>query len=392
MVAAASTTKIGVPVACGAALRTASTKRRRTWLSLASPFGATSILTSPSGAIQALLSSAGREFVRHRLDAQEIAHLLEHRLERRRQEALDLFPCCRRGLGERGEGFGQPAGLSGGRGIDARRHAREVARSLVNRRQRLGRRRRRLDQVRVHRVLEKEIRVIDQGELLVLVLRDEARERTRVRDLGQSLQRLRGLRRFSQVGLQYLDGVGARVRIAHQVEERGDRLDLLRAKVQGIEIEAQILEQRQAENDGAERQPDDPGASTVEEMVERRQRHKADRRPLAGGFERREQRREQGYGRHERDDHACSRNQAKLRQAHIGGRKKRIEGGGDRGRCEQQRPRDAVRRRLDRLAEVVGLEPLSAVTHAELNAEIDAQSDEQDGEGNRDEIQRPDHP
>ena len=43
----------------GATVRTASTKRRRTALSLLSPLGATSILTSPSADTQALLSNGG---------------------------------------------------------------------------------------------------------------------------------------------------------------------------------------------------------------------------------------------------------------------------------------------------------------------------------------------
>src|SRR5277367_1434555 len=59
MVAAASTMKTGPPLASGATLRTASTNRLRTALSLPSPLGATSILTSPSAATHALLSDGG---------------------------------------------------------------------------------------------------------------------------------------------------------------------------------------------------------------------------------------------------------------------------------------------------------------------------------------------
>ena len=89
-------------------------------------------------------------------------------------------------------------------------------------------------------------------------------------------------------------------------------LDLLRAKVQGIEVEAQVPEQRKAEDHRSEREPDDPCAPAVEEMVERRERRKADRRQLARRLERREQRRQQGNGRYERDYHARSRDQAEL--------------------------------------------------------------------------------
>ena len=187
MVAAASTMKIGVPLACGATLRTASTKRRRTALSLASPFGATSILISPSGATQALLRSGGQGVERHRLGAEEIAHLLERRQQRRNQHALNFLRRRRRGLGEPGQSAGQPAGLSAA-GLSTPAATLESSPAVLSIASSVsagvggG-----LSASGGHRVLKKEARVIDEGELLVLVLRDEVFDRARVRDLRQIL-------------------------------------------------------------------------------------------------------------------------------------------------------------------------------------------------------------
>ena len=40
---------------------------------------------------------------------------------------------------------------------------------------------------------------------------------------------------------------------------------------------------------------------------------------------------------------------------------------------------------------IVDLVTLGAISHAELNAEIDAETDEQDGEGHRDQVERTHH-
>ena len=177
----------------------------------------------------------------------------------------------------------------------------------------------------------------------------------------------------------------------HQIEQRRDRFDLLRAQVERVEVEAQAPEQRQAENDGGQGQTDDPVAPPVEKAVERRERRPADRRRLAVRLERRKQRRQQRYGGQERDDHAGSGDQSELGETDIGGRQERVEGGRDRGRGEQKRPRDPARRRLERLAEIAVRVPFGAIADAELDAEIDAEADEQHRESDRDQVQRPDH-
>ena len=127
-------------------------------------------------------------------------------------------------------------------------------------------------------------------------------------------------------------------------------------------------------------------------MVERRECGPTDRRRLASRLEHGEQRRKQGYGRYEGDDHAGSGDQPEFGETHIGGRQERIERGRDRGGGEQKRPRHAARRRLKRLAEIAVPVSLGAVADAELDAEIDAKANEQHGEGDGDEVQRSDHP
>ena len=159
-----------------------------------------------------------------------------------------------------------------------------------------------------------------------------------------------------------------------------------------VEVEAEAPEQRQAENDGGQRKADDPVAPPVEKMIEGRERRPADRRRLAGGVQRRKQGRQQSCGGQERDDHAGSRDQSELRETDIGGWQERVEGGRDRGRGEQKRPRDPARRRLERLAENAVRVPFGAVADAELDAEIDAEADEQHRERDRDQVQCAHHP
>ena len=66
--------------------------------------------------------------------------------------------------------------------------------------------------------------------------------------------------------------------------------------------------------------------------------------------------------------------------------------GRDRGGCEQKRPGHAARRRLESLALIAVRVPFGAVANAELDAEIDAESHEEHGEGDRDQIHCSDHP
>ena len=230
------------------------------------------------------------------------------------------------------------------------------------------------------------------GELLVLVLRNEAHQRPHVGHFRQSAQLFGQVGGVREIALEDFDRIGAGVGIAHQIEEGRDQFDITRAQVERVEVEAQAREQRQAQNDGRQGHADDPVAPPVEKAVERRERGPADRRRLAARLEHGEQRRKQGYGGRERDDHAGSGDQAEFGQTHICGRQERVEGGRDRGRREQKRRRHAARGGLESLAEIALAMPLGAVADAELDAEVDAKANEQHGEGDGDEVQRSDHP
>ena len=153
----------------------------------------------------------------------------------------------------------------------------------------------------------------------------------------------------------------------------------------------QASEQRQAKNDGGQRETHNPVALLVEKVVERRKPSPPDRRPLARRPERAKQRRQKSDGGQERDDHAGSGDQPEFGETDISSRQERIERGGDRGRREQKRPRHAVPGVFESLRQIAVRKPLGAVADAELDAEIDAKADEQHGEGDGDEIQRSDH-
>ena len=153
----------------------------------------------------------------------------------------------------------------------------------------------------------------------------------------------------------------------------------------------QAAEQRQAKNDGGQGEAHDPVALLVEKVVERREPSPADRRPLARRPEHGEQRRQQGDGGQERDDHAGPGDQPEFGETHIGGRQEGVESGRDRGRRKQKRPRHAAPGVFESLKQIAVREPLGAVADAELDAEVDAKADEQHGEGDGDEVQRSDH-
>ena len=288
--------------------------------------------------------------------------------------------------------FASRRACDGGRAVEDARSARKVAGRLVDRRQGFSRGRRGVDQVQVEGVLKEESRIVDDGELLVLILRNEAYQRPDLGDFRQSAQFFGQGGGVSQVAPEEIDRIGARVGIAHQIEKGRDQFGILGSQIERVEVEAQAGEQRQAKNDGRQGHADHPIAPPVEKAVERRERGPTDRRRLAGRREHAEQRRKQANGRQERDDHAGSGDQAEFGETHIRGRQERVESGRDRGRRKQKRARYAARRGLKSLAEIAVRIPLGAVADAELDAEIDAKADEKHGEGDGDEVQRSDHP
>ena len=180
MVAAASTMKTGAPVASGATARTASTKRCRTALSLPSPLGATSILTSPSGATQSLLSDGRKRVDRDVLGLEEVAHLVERGHERRDQRRAPAS--SRVAGGAFAKAVSAPASRRacvGGGGVLAVRRRSERSAAVLLMAASVSAGVGAGSTVGIERVLEEEARVVDDRELLVLVLRHEALQRPR---------------------------------------------------------------------------------------------------------------------------------------------------------------------------------------------------------------------
>ena len=162
----------------------------------------------------------------HMLGREEIANLAKRRHERRNQHALRLLSGRWRRLRQSIERTRQAARLRGGRSVQIARRRGEVGGRLVDRLQCLSRGRRGVDGIGIERIRKEEVGVVDGGELLVLVLGHEAFERPYVGDFRQRLELFHHRRGAGEIGLQDIDRVGARVRIAHQIEEGRDRLGM----------------------------------------------------------------------------------------------------------------------------------------------------------------------
>src|SRR5258708_119010 len=148
--------KTGVPAASGATLPTAVTKRRKTALSLPSPFGTTSTRNRPSVDIQVFFSSVGR------------GSMLTRSAPRR---------CL-------------------------------AWRSV--------------DLVGAEGILQKKAGVLDQSELGVLIVWNEAFQRQHPADLWQLAQLLGSGRGLGEIAFEHIDGIRARVGNFHQVEQCHD--------------------------------------------------------------------------------------------------------------------------------------------------------------------------
>ena len=128
-----------------------------------------------------------------------------------------------------------------------------------------------------------------------------------------------------------------------------------------------------------------------QEAIDRRQRLVAELLRLARRLEQAQQSRQQRDAGGERDQHADAGNEAELGNAFVDRRQERQEAGRRRQGRERQRRAGAPARLQQRLAQIVDLVPLRAIADAELQAEIDAEADEQHGEIDRYQIERADH-
>src|SRR5262249_28478217 len=139
-------------------------------------------------------------------------------------------------------------------------------------------------------------------------------------------------------------------------------------------------------------QTDDPVALLFQKSVQGRERRITDRLVLAGWLEHREQGGKQSDRGRKGDDDPGAGDQPELGKSHISGRQKRIEGGRDRRCGEQKRSRDAPAGRYEGLLEIAARMPLRSIADAELDTEIDAETNEEYAEGDRDRVERSDHP
>src|SRR5262249_867569 len=89
---------------------------------------------------------------------------------------------------------------------------------------------------------------------------------------------------------------------------------------------------------------------------------------------------------------ASAGDQAKVGKSGIRGREEGEECGRDRSGCQQERRRHPACRPQKCGLEVTGRMPLGSVADAELDAEINAEANEENREGDRDKVQRSYHP
>src|SRR6185437_5877466 len=159
-------------------------------------------------------------------------------------------------------------------------------------------------------------------------------------------------------------------------------------QIDRIEIEWQMQEQRRTRQYNADCAGNDWNAAALQDIIDRRQYREADRRGFTARFEDGEHRRHQRNAAGKGDQHAAAGNEAELRKAAIAGREKREEAHRSSGSGECERIAGFLRRPPQRPRQVALLVTLGAVAYTELDAEIDAQPDEQHEECNRDQIER----
>ncbi len=209
-------------------------------------------------------------------------------------------------------------------------------------------------------------------------------------DLGQRGDLLGELLGGRNRGGENLDLIRGRLRIFRQIEEGRDQFDALVAQIHRIGVEFQMQQERRAgEHDDRRRQQHEL-AMAGDPMVDAGQRGRLHRGRLGLGAENADQRRQEGERREIGDDHADAGDEAELGDAAKLRRQKAEEAREQRDRGQRQRPADAARRRQQGLGQIVGIVALLPVAGGELNAEIDAEADEQHGEGDRDEVEAAD--
>ena len=162
-------------------------------------------------------------------------------------------------------------------------------------------------------------------------------------------------------------------------------------QIDRIEVERQMPQQRRACQHHEDRAGDDRDAMPLQELIQRSQPLESDRGRFTWRIEHHQHRGHQRDAAGESNQHPATRNQPELGKAAITGWQEREKSDRGGGRSQRQRFAGFLCRasQCDRqLAEFV---PFAAISHAELNAEIDAEAHEQHEERDRNQIEGADH-
>ena len=221
---------------------------------------------------------------------------------------------------------------------------------------------------------------MNQPEFLVLVDGDEPVERVRLGNLGQGCEPRRCGFRGSEIRRDDLDRVGPRLRVLSQLEERRNRFDLWVSQMQWIEIERQEQEQRRGEHYHEDCRHHDRHPMPLQKPVHRGERGEPHRVRLAPRMQHHQQCRQQRDRSEKRNDHAAAGDLPELGQAPVFGRHESGESECCGRRGKGQRHSGFSGGTSEPGAQIPEIVPFGAVTHAELEPEIDAEADEQDEE------------
>ena len=244
---------------------------------------------------------------------------------------------------------------------------------------------------RIENRVERGRRLGDHGELFGLIGGDEILDRADAVDLRQRLEPAAHLLGRSRRGHQDVDAVAGTRRVAPQVEIGRDRFDLRTAQVHRIEVEPQVVQQRQAGDGKAQRRNDDGDSVAFQKIVDRGEHRESEPFLLARRVENKQQRRQHRDAGQVGDEHADAGDLAEFGYAAIGGGQERQEARRNGGGGKRERNAGAGAGLHQREAQVRHLEPFLAIANAELDAEIHPEADEQHRECHRDEVQRSDH-
>ncbi len=126
------------------------------------------------------------------------------------------------------------------------------------------------------------------------------------------------------------------------------------------------------------------------ETIHRSEPGKSHRMELTRRIEQREKRRQERDAAQERDDHAGPRDLAELGEPDVVGRHERRKSGHDRNGGERQRDTRLESSASQSFMQFRMLMALAAVSHAELDREIDPEPHEQHEKRDRDQVEGPD--